>query len=312
MSEQPSTPLSTTPQSAVIETIIENGAPPHPLMEFWTYFSASKGAMLGLAILIVLIVVMIGADFLSPHLPSEQYRDFLRTPPFWIEGGTSQFLLGTDDLGRDILSRIMHGAQVSMTVGTMVVFFAIITGIALGLVAGFFQGVIDTALMRMMDILLALPSLLMALVIVSILGPSLRNAAIAIVVVQLPHFVRLTRASVINERSKDYVTASIVSGARMPRLMFITVLPNCLAPLIVQGTLSISNAILDLAALGFLGLGAQPPTPEWGTMLANAMQFIQSDWWIVTFPGLAILITVVAFNLLGDGLRDALDPKLKR
>ena len=286
----------------------QNFAPPHPLMEFWIYFSANRGAMVGLGILVILLIVMLGADFLSPHSPIEQYRDSLRAPPFWIEGGSLRFVLGTDDLGRDILSRIMHGAQVSMTVGSMVVLLAIM----LGLIAGFFQGVVDIILMRIMDILLSLPSLLMALVIVSILGPSLRNAAIAIIIVQLPHFVRLTRASVINERSKDYVTASIVSGARMPRLMFITVLPNCMAPLIVQGTLSVSNAILDLAALGFLGLGAKPPTPEWGTMLANAMQFIQSDWWIVTFPGLAILITVVSFNLLGDGLRDALDPKLKR
>lgn len=305
MSEQ----ASTTQQ---IQSLSKENAPPHPFMEFWIYFSANRGAMLGLGLLSVLLVVMLGADFLAPHHPHEQFRDFLRTPPVWSDGGTMRFILGTDDLGRDILSRIMHGAQVSMTVGLSVVVVAISTGIVLGLIAGFNQGAIDGIIMRVMDIMLALPSLLMALVIVAILGPSLENAAIAIVIVQLPHFVRLTRASVMNERSKDYVTASIVAGARTPRLMFITVLPNCLAPLIVQGTLSISNAILDLAALGFLGLGAQPPTPEWGTMLANAMQFIQSDWWIVTFPGLAILITVIAFNLLGDGLRDALDPKLKR
>ncbi len=295
-----------------LSTTTQNPKAPHPLAEFWGYFSANRGAMLGLGLLIILLIVMLGAGFLAPHLPAEQYRDALRMPPVWIDGGSWRFILGTDDIGRDILSRIMHGAQVSMSVGGMVVLLAIVLGITLGLIAGFSPGIVDTTLMRIMDILLALPGLLMALVIVAILGPSLSNAAIAIVIVQLPHFVRLTRASVINERTKDYVTASIVSGARRPRLMVITVLPNCLAPLIVQGTLSVSNAILDLAALGFLGLGAQPPTPEWGTMLANALQFIQSDWWIVTFPGLAILITVVAFNLLGDGLRDALDPKLKR
>jgi len=163
-----------------------------------------------------------------------------------------------------------------------------------------------------MDVVLALPSLLLAIVIVAILGPGLANAMIAVAIVYAPHYTRLTRASVITERSKDYVTASRVTGAGLPRLMFATVLPNCMAPLIVQATLGFSNAILDAAALGFLGLGAQPPTPEWGTMLADAREFVLRAWWVVTFPGLAILITVLAFNLMGDGLRDALDPKLKR
>ena len=166
--------------------------------------------------------------------------------------------------------------------------------------------------MRLCDIMLALPSLLLAIVIVAVLGPSLTNAMIAISLVVLPHYTRLTRAAVITELSKDYVVASKVSGAGVLRQMFITVLPNCTAPLIVQATLGFSTAILDAAALGFLGLGAQPPTPEWGTMLASAREFVSRAWWVVTFPGLAILITVLAFNLLGDGLRDALDPKLKR
>ncbi|HXV23708.1 MAG TPA: ABC transporter permease subunit, partial [Alphaproteobacteria bacterium] len=165
---------------------------------------------------------------------------------------------------------------------------------------------------RLMDIMLALPSLLLAIVIVAILGPGLVNAMIAIAITYLPHFVRLMRASVLAESTKDYVTASRVSGAGLLRLMFIVVLPNCMAPLIVQATLGFSNAILDAAALGFLGLGAQPPTPEWGSMLSSALEFLQRAWWVVTFPGLAILITVLAFNLMGDGLRDALDPKLKR
>jgi dipeptide transport system permease protein len=166
--------------------------------------------------------------------------------------------------------------------------------------------------MRLMDIILALPSLLLAIVIVAILGPGLVNAMIAVAVTYLPQFTRLTRASVISELSKEYVVASRVAGAGTLRLMFKTVLPNCWAPLIVQSTLGFSNAILDAAALGFLGLGAQPPTPEWGTMLADAREFVLRAWWVVTFPGLAILVTVLAFNLAGDGLRDALDPKLKR
>jgi len=185
-------------------------------------------------------------------------------------------------------------------------------GIAFGMVAGFFRGVTDIGLMRFMDIVLAMPSLLLSIVIVAILGPSLTNAMIAVSITYVPHYARLTRAAVLSELGKEYVTASRVAGAGTLRLMLATVLPNCVAPLIVQATLSFSTAILDAAALGFLGLGARAPTPEWGTMLADALKFLQSAPWVVTFPGLAILITVLAFNLMGDGLRDALDPKLKR
>ncbi|HSS64621.1 MAG TPA: ABC transporter permease subunit, partial [Gammaproteobacteria bacterium] len=206
----------------------------------------------------------------------------------------------------------MHGARYSLIIGLIVVTLSLTVGIMLGLVAAFFRGVVEISIMRAMDIMLALPSLLLAVVIVAILGPGLFNAMLAISIVYLPHLVRLTRASAISELSKDYVTASRVSGAGLLRLMVITVLPNCMAPLIVQATLSFSNAILDAAALGFLGMGAQPPTPEWGTMLAEAREFVLRAWWVVTFPGVAILVTVLALNLMGDGLRDALDPKLKQ
>jgi len=185
-------------------------------------------------------------------------------------------------------------------------------GVVLGLLAGFLRGFAEIFIMRLMDVMLALPSLLLAIVIVAILGPGLMNAMLAVAVVVLPHYVRITRAAVITESSKDYVTAARVAGAGPLRLMFAEVLPNCAAPLIVQASLGISTAILDAAALGFLGLGAQPPAAEWGTMLADAREFVLRAWWVVTFPGLMILITVLAFNLLGDGLRDALDPKLKR
>jgi dipeptide transport system permease protein len=181
----------------------------------------------------------------------------------------------------------------------------------LGLTAGFVGGIVDALVMRLMDIMLALPTLLLAIAVVAVLGPGLSNAMLAVAIVQLPGFVRLTRAAVLVELHKDYVAASRMAGAGRARLMFLTVLPNCLAPLIVQASLGFSSAILDTAALGFLGLGAQPPTPEWGTMLADALQFVQSAWWVVTFPGLAILLTVLGFNLVGDGLRDALDPRLK-
>jgi dipeptide transport system permease protein len=193
-----------------------------------------------------------------------------------------------------------------------VVTLALTGGITLGLLAGYFRGWVDVAIMRVMDLILAFPSLLLALVMVTILGPGLFNAMLAIALVLRPHFARLVRAAVMAEKSREYVVAAKVAGAGHIRLMLRTILPNCLAPLIVQATLSFSNAILEAAALGFLGLGAQPPTPEWGTMLASAREFILRAWWVVTFPGLAILITVLAINLVGDGLRDALDPKLRR
>ncbi len=295
-----------------IELRLEPPAPPGPLTEFWRQFSENKGAVLGLGIIGLMAFIALAAPWLAPHPPAEQYRDALLTPPLWSSGGSWRFMLGTDDIGRDILARLMYGARISLLLGCIVVTLSLAAGIALGLLAGFFRGVVDNLIMRLMDILLALPSLLLAIAVVAMLGPGLSNAMLAITIVVLPHYVRLTRAAVITETGKDYVIASQVAGAGLLRQMFINVLPNCMAPLIVQATLGFSSAILDAAALGFLGLGAQPPTPEWGTMLADARQFIQRAWWVVTFPGLAILLTVLAFNLLGDGLRDALDPKLKR
>lgn len=287
-------------------------APPGPLREFWSHFRENAGAVAGLAVIVALLAVALFAPWLAPHPPAEQYRDALLLPPVWLANGSWSFPLGTDDVGRDLLSRLLHGARVSLLIGCIVVTLSLAAGVVLGLVAGFFRGLVETLIMRLMDIMLALPSLLLAIAIVAVLGPSLSNAMIAIAIVVLPHYVRLTRAAVIAETARDYVMASQVAGAGLLRQMFVNVLPNCLAPLIVQATLGFSAAILDAAALGFLGLGAQPPTPEWGTMLADARQFIQRAWWVVTFPGLAILITVLAFNLMGDGLRDALDPKLKR
>ena len=289
-----------------------DSAPPSPLRAFWREFSRSGGAVGGLYIIAALVFVALFADVIAPYDPAEQFRDSFLRPPVWQDGGSTRFLLGTDDVGRDMLSRLIHGARLSMIIGVIVITIALAAGIGLGLLAGFFRGVVDIAIMRLMDVMLTLPSILLAIVVVAILGPSLFNAMFAVSIVVLPHFARLTRAAVMAELAKDYVTATRVAGARLPRLMFITVLPNCMAPLIVQATLGFSTAILDAAALGFLGLGAQPPTPEWGTMLADSLQFVQRAWWVVTLPGLAILVTVLAFNLMGDGLRDALDPRLKR
>ncbi|KEP71562.1 ABC transporter permease subunit [Thioclava sp. BHET1] len=281
------------------------------LAEFWFYFKENRGAVIALVVFTLILLSAIFAQFLSPHAPDMQYRDALLAPPL-TDTAHGHFWLGTDAVGRDILARLLFGARYSLFVGFFVVVLALSAGVILGLVAGWFGGWIDTVIMRVMDVILAFPSLLLALVFVAVLGPGLINAMIAIAIVYQPHFARLTRAAVLSEKNRDYVMAAQVAGARNTRLMFRTVLPNCLAPLIVQGTLSFSNAILDVAALGFLGMGAQPPTPEWGTMLSEAREFILRAWWVVTFPGLAILITVLAINLMGDGLRDALDPKLKR
>jgi dipeptide transport system permease protein len=282
------------------------------LAEFWYYFSENRGAVIGLWVFVALVIIALLAPLIAPHLPYAQYRDATLLPPFWQEGGRAAFPLGTDAVGRDMLSRLLFGARYSLFIGVFVTTIALIGGIIIGVIAGYFGGWIDTVIMRIMDIILAFPSLLLALVLVAVLGPGLTNAMIAIALVLQPHFVRLTRAAVMAEKGREYVTAARVAGAGPLRLMFRTILPNCMAPLIVQATLSFSNAILDAAALGFLGMGAQPPTPEWGTMLAEAREFILRAWWVVTFPGLAILITVLAINLMGDGLRDALDPKLKR
>jgi dipeptide transport system permease protein len=290
----------------------QTGAPQHPLLEFWFYFKENAGAVAGLVVIVVLVLLALFADVVAPHSPILTNNAVFLKPPFWQQGGSIAYPLGTDAIGRDILSRLIHGARLSLLIGIAVVTLSVISGTVLGLVAGFFRGVIEIAIMRLMDITLTLPSLLLAIVIVAILGPGLMNAMLAVAIVLLPHYVRIARAAVISEVSKDYVTAAKVAGAGRLRLMFKEVLPNCAAPLIVQATLGISTAILDAAALGFLGLGAQPPLPEWGTMLADAREFVLRAWWVVTLPGLAILVTVLAFNLLGDGLRDALDPKLKR
>jgi dipeptide transport system permease protein len=281
---------STAPQATTAA-----GTPPGPLREFWTAFSANRGAVIGLVVIVLLLLTAVFAPWIAPHAPQDTNTAAFLRPPVWQAGGTTQALLGTDAIGRDILSRLVHGARLSLSIGLGVVAISLLAGVALGLIAGFARGIVEIAIMRAMDILLTLPSLLLA-----------------IVVVLLPHYVRITRAAVITEVSKDYVMAARISGAGTLRLMFSEVLPNCAAPLIVQASLGVSTAILDAAALGFLGLGAQPPAPEWGTMLADAREFVLRAWWVVTFPGLMILVAVLAFNLLGDGLRDALDPKLKR
>lgn len=285
---------------------------PSPLKEFWQGFSYNKGAVIGLCFLLVVILAALFAPLVAPYNPVEQYRDAMLTPPSWSEGGSLQFLLGTDEIGRDMLSRLIYGSRLSLLIGLSAVVTSMLPGILLGLLAAFYPRVLGPAIMRVMDVMMALPSLLLAIAIVAILGPSMLNTIIAIAVVSLPGYVRLVRASAMTELNRDYVTASRVAGAGPMRLMFVTVLPNCMAPLIVHATMSFSSAILDAAALGFLGMGVQPPLAEWGAMLSSARDYIERAWWVVTLPGLTILLSVLAINLIGDGLRDALDPKLKR
>ncbi|GLR14191.1 ABC transporter permease [Chitinimonas prasina] len=285
---------------------------PSPLKEFWQSFSHNKGAVVALFIFLCVIFCGVFAGWIAPHDPVEQYRDHMLTPPSWAEGGMSTFLLGTDELGRDILSRLIHGARISLFIAFMSVLMSLIPGMVLGLLAAFFPKGAGTVIMRVMDVMLALPGILLAICIITILGPGLINTMIAIAIGTLPSYTRLTRAAAMAEINKEYVTASRVAGAGALRLMFLTVLPNCMAPIIVNATLGFSSAILETAALGFLGLGVQPPTPEWGTMLSAARDYIERAPWVVTMPGVTILVTVLSINLMGDGLRDALDPKLKR
>lgn len=284
--------------------------PPSRTVELWRGFRRNRGAVAGAVVIVLLMLCALFADVIAPYSPKAQFTDAVLKPPSLAPIGGHVFLLGTDPVGRDMLSRLIHGTRLSFLIGFVSVGVALTFGALLGLAAGFWRGGVEFTIMRAMDILLALPSLLLAVAVVAVLGPGLVNAMVAIAVLMTPHFVRLTRAAVVGEIGKDYVQAARIAGAGTARLMFDTVLPNCAAPLIVQATLGFSSAILDAAALGFLGLGAQPPTPEWGSMLASALEFIQSAWWVVTLPGLAILITVLSFNLMGDGLRDALDPRL--
>jgi dipeptide transport system permease protein len=281
-----------------------------PRQEVCYKLRVNHSAMVALFVLLLLITGAILAPLIAPHDPYEQYTDTLLAPPYLAADSKSGFLLGTDDLGRDMFSRLLYGARYSLFLGFAIVVFSLVFGVMIGAIAGMKRGLTETVILRLMDIMLAVPAILLAIIIVAILGASLVNAALAVSIVLLPHFVRITRAAVIAEMNREYVLASQLDGSRGWRLFFQTILPNISAPLIVQATLSFSNAILDIAALGFLGLGAQPPIPEWGTLLSSSRELIEVAPWTVTLPGLAILVTVLASNILGDGLRDALDPKV--
>ncbi|KJS84361.1 MAG: peptide ABC transporter permease [Peptococcaceae bacterium BICA1-8] len=265
----------------------------------------NKIAVFGAIIIGILFFCAIFAPFLAPHDPENGLLKDRQQPP------SEKYLLGTDSQGRDVLSRIIHGAGISVQIGVISVGIALLIGTTLGVLSGYYGRWIDVGIMRLVDIMLAFPTILLALAIVTVLGPSLKNAMIAVGIVNIPRFARIVRASVLSVKETEYVEASKAIGCTDMQIIFRHVLPNCLAPIIVQATLTIGTAILEAAGLSFLGLGAQPPMPEWGAMLADSRGYLRQAPWSVMYPGLAIMLTVLGFNLLGDGLRDALDPRLK-
>jgi len=276
-----------------------------PWLETWRSFRKNKIAVVGMIIVLTFIILAIAAPLITKEGINEQdLANRLQSP-------SSEYWLGTDDFGRDIFSRIIYGARVSLWVGFSSVIGSIIVGCFLGIIAGYYGRWVDTIISRFFDIMLAFPSILLAIAIVAVLGPSLRNALIAIAIINVPNFGRLIRSKVLSVKEEEYITSARAVGLKDARILFSHILPNSMAPVIVQGTLAIATAILEAAALGFLGLGAQPPTPEWGKMLADSKNYIQSAPWTMIFPGLAIMLTVLGFNLMGDGLRDAMDPKMK-
>ncbi len=276
-----------------------------PWREAWRSFSKNKVAVVGAGIVVFFILLAIFGPLIAKEGINDQVLPDRLLPP------SSEYWLGTDDLGRDILSRVIHGARISLWVGFFSVIGSVVVGSTLGIIAGYYGRWVDTIISRIFDIMLAFPSILLAIAIVSVLGPSLQNALIAIAIINVPNFGRLIRSKVLSIKEDEYITAAKGIGMKDARILYAHILPNSMAPVIVQGTLAIATAILETAALGFLGLGAESPTPEWGTMLADSKNYIQSAPWTMIFPGLAIMLTVLGFNLMGDGLRDALDPRMK-
>jgi len=271
------------------------------------FFGGSWSILIALAWLVIVIAIGVFAPLVAPLDPNAQDLSNRLRPPL-----TDGHLLGTDVLGRDVLSRLIYGTRVSLVVGFATVVLSVVLGVAVGLVSGYLGGVVDTVFMRIVDAWLAFPFLLLAIAIVAMLGPGLNNALLAIAIINIPTFGRLMRSRVLSVKQEDFVLAARAMGMTNRRILFRHILPNSWTPIMVQGTLGFATAVIEAAALGFLGLGAQPPQPEWGTMLADARGFIQLAPWTMFFPGLAIMLTVLGFNLLGDGLRDVLDPRMKR
>lgn len=265
----------------------------------------NRGAMAGFYLVILLVLVAVFADRLAPYDPIKI------TPGSGLQSPGREYPLGTDVLGRDVLSRLLHGARISLRVGLVSVGIAAVLGTTLGLLAGYHGRWLDLGVMRLIDLLLAFPNILLALTIIAILGPSIFNLMIAVGISATPGYARLVRGSVLSAKENVYVEAAVAVGCSDRMIIWRHILPNVLAPVIILATLGMAGAILTGAALSFLGLGVQPPTPEWGVMLSDGRNYLRKAWWITTFPGMAIMVTVLAINMLGDGLRDALDPRLR-
>ena len=287
-------------------TAIQNDKIAGPWKEAWRSFKKSKAALVGTGIVVFFVFLAIFGPWLAPYGMNDQAVTTAKLLP-----PSAEHWFGTDDLGRDIFSRVLYGARLSLTVGFAAVILSAIMGSFLGIIAGYYGRWIDTIISRVFDILLAFPSILLAIAIVSILGPSLQNALIAIAIINVPSFGRLIRSRVLSIKEEEYILAAKAIGMKNSRILWKHILPNSMTPVIVQGTLAVATAIIEAAALGFLGLGAQAPAAEWGKMLADARIFLINAPWALFFPGLAIMLTVIGFNLMGDGLRDALDPKMK-
>lgn len=287
------------------ETEIKTRKSNGPWYEVWKRLKRSNMAIIGLVILSLLIIISIGADFVAPYEYDEQ--DLMNA----FQGPSSDHWFGTDEFGRDIFSRVIYGSRVSLSIGIIAVGIALLIGGFLGAIAGYYGGKIDNAIMRIMDVLLAIPSMLLAISIVASLGPGLTNLMIAVGISSIPRYARIVRASVMSIKGMEFIEASKTAGAKDLRIIFQHIIPNSLAPVIVQATLGVAGAMLTAAGMSFIGLGIQPPNPEWGAMLSGGRAYIRDYSYMTMFPGLAIMITILSLNLLGDGLRDALDPKLK-
>ena len=271
----------------------------------------NRAGLFGLIGVMVVIIAAFAAPLLAPHDPLDQDLQLRLQPPAWIDGGNWSYPLGTDQLGRDILSRIIFGSRISLQASVGVILVVVLFGAPLGLIAGYFGGKVDELIMRLADMVLAFPSYLLAIAIIASLGPSLLNALIAVSVPWWPWYTRLMRSQVLSIKELQFVESAHAIGVSQWRIMFRHILPNCLSPIIVQATLDMGYIILSVASLGFLGLGTQPPTADWGVMVSDGREFFMTQWWISTFSGGAIFLTVMAFNLVGDGIREAMDPKIR-
>ena len=280
-----------------------------PRSSFLAQLGKHKSGMTGFFLILALVLTAIGADWITFVDPVEQDLVKKFIPPIWDQDGQWPHILGTDVLGRDVFARVVYGARISLLIGFFAVLVGAIIGIPLGMIAGFVGGAFDRLVVSLTNILMAMPSLLLAVCIVAILGPSLKNAILSIGFVAVPSYVRVARAKILSEKAKEYIVADVSLGRTPAGVLFKTALPNLISPLSVVATLSFGGAILDAAGLSFIGLGAQPPTPEWGALITEGKTYIFQAPWLILFPGLAILTTVLGFNLLGDSLSDTLDPK---